>query len=188
MNRRFVMGRLTAERYEELASAILDRAYRQFADIAKDFNVSREYVRQVNRKLGLPGAQAGIKSKREERSKKQQEIKSNCIERLKESYPSEWNAYKNAQQRCNNPKNPNYKHYGGRGISFLFYNFREFMEHIKPKPQIDLSLDRIENNGNYEVGNVMWSTQKKQCESGRRRHNPRKSKMSTQKLALPVSS
>ena len=69
--------------------------------------------------------------------------------------------------RCNNPKNPNYFRYGNRGIKvcdewkndFLsFYNWS-----MKNGYRDDLTLDRIDNNGDYEPNNCRWTTMKTQC-------------------------
>ena len=160
--------KLTSEDYTKLATSLFTGQYKTHSEVARVFGVSREYVRQVNEKLGLVTRRVVI-ADRIEAAKLQRKIKiQSCIERLKEAYPVEWAAYSNAKQRCNNPKNPGYKHYGGRGILFLFNNFRDFWEHIGPRPE-GLSLDRKDNDGNYEVGNVKWATQKEQCAPGKRR-------------------
>lgn len=75
---------------------------------------------------------------------------------------AEFWAYFNAKQRCENPKNPHYQSYGGRGIAFGFVSFAEFIEHIGPKPSKDHSLDRINNNEGYVTGNVRWATGREQ--------------------------
>jgi hypothetical protein len=77
-------------------------------------------------------------------------------------------AYVNARHRCNNPKNKRYEDYGGRGIKFLFTSFEEFITHIGSKPSPELQLDRIENDGNYEIGNVRWATWEQQRENKRK--------------------
>jgi len=74
---------------------------------------------------------------------------------------SEWTALDNARQRCHNEKRPQYPNYGGRGIKVAdewrgYGGFQKFMEHIGPKPSPELTLDRIDSNGNYEPGNVRW--------------------------------
>jgi hypothetical protein len=86
----------------------------------------------------------------------------------------EWAAYKDAHRRCLNPNVKNYKEYGGRGIKFLFTSFEQFFAHIGPRPESKLpsglslySLDRIDNDGNYEIGNVRWSTRSEQERSKR---------------------
>ena len=67
-----------------------------------------------------------------------------------------------AKERCTNPNAKNFHRYGGRGIKFLFDNFEEFLAHIGPRPGKEYSLDRIDNSGNYEYGNVRWATRKDQ--------------------------
>lgn len=73
------------------------------------------------------------------------------------------------QQRCLNPNNPNYHSYGGRGITFHapwvsdYEAFRSWiLGNIGPRPD-GHSLDRIDNDGNYEPGNLQWATQREQC-------------------------
>ena len=157
------------EEYENLTTALLTGNYKTHAEVARSFGVSREYIRQVNEKLGLVTRRV-VTAERKEAVKSLRKSKlESCMQRLKEAYPAEWSAYANAKQRCTNPKNPGYKHYGGRGILFLFSNFREFWEYIGPRPSEELSLDRENNDGNYEAGNVRWATQKEQCAPGKRR-------------------
>jgi len=73
----------------------------------------------------------------------------------------EYNIYTAAQQRCNNPNVKCFKDYGGRGIKFLFTSFEQFFAELGPRPE-GLTLDRINNDGNYEVGNVRWATRSEQ--------------------------
>ena len=73
----------------------------------------------------------------------------------------EYRSYTAAKSRCNNPKCIAWKHYGGRGIKFLFTSFEEFFIELGPRPE-GKSLDRKDNDGNYEPGNVKWSTQREQ--------------------------
>ncbi len=67
-------------------------------------------------------------------------------------------AYAHAKGRCENPKDQAWKHYGGRGIQFLFASFKEFLKEIGPKPSSKHVLDRIQNNSDYRPGNVRWAT------------------------------
>jgi hypothetical protein len=91
----------------------------------------------------------------------------------------EYAAYCQAKARCNNPNHPGYKDYGGRGIRFLFASFAQFLAEVGRRPEGRLpsgmalySIHRIENDGNYEPGNVKWATQKEQCAPGAYRRRP----------------
>lgn len=70
----------------------------------------------------------------------------------------EYAAFRGALNRCRNPRVKTYPDYGGRGIEFRFHSFEEFFAHIGTKPSPELVLDRINNDGHYEVGNVHWAT------------------------------
>jgi hypothetical protein len=74
----------------------------------------------------------------------------------------EYRAYHTAKQRCTNPKNKGYCNYGMRGIEFRFASFEEFIEHLGRRPSAKHSLERLNNNGHYEIGNVAWSTAREQ--------------------------
>ena len=76
-------------------------------------------------------------------------------------------AYTQAKCRCNNPRHKQYMSYGGRGIQFLFRSFKEFLDDIGEKPGINYQLDRINNDGNYEIGNVRWATRQQNSENRR---------------------
>lgn len=66
-------------------------------------------------------------------------------------------AFLAAKQRCSNPAHRDYAYYGGRGIRFLFSSFEQFAAELGPKPSPKHSIDRIENDGHYEPGNVRWA-------------------------------
>lgn len=87
---------------------------------------------------------------------------------------SEYVAWRNARARCHYPSSESYKTHGERGIRMCDEwrkSFSAFIAHIGPKPSPDLTLDRINNDGNYEPGNVRWATSKEQAAN---RRPPRK--------------
>lgn len=79
----------------------------------------------------------------------------------KQPASTEYRAWANAHSRCNNSADPHYADYGGRGIRILLA-FEEFLTEVGAKPSPDLTIDRINNNGNYEAGNLRWATHKEQ--------------------------
>ena len=73
------------------------------------------------------------------------------------------NTFKNMGQRCNDPKNNRYKWYGGRGISVKFESLDDFRNYVMGVLQVDprgLQIDRIDNDGDYEKGNIRFVTRK----------------------------
>ena len=84
------------------------------------------------------------------------------IKKTKELKQLQW-IYYDAKYRCTKPNHKRFKDYGGRGIQFLFKSFEDFIEELGPRP-IGFEMDRIDNNGHYEKGNIRWvdfSTQQK---------------------------
>lgn len=79
----------------------------------------------------------------------------------------EWSSFQSAKSRCTRPNLANYSAYGGRGIEFRFKSFDEFYKELGPRPE-GLSLDRIDPNGHYEVGNVRWATDRQQAQNKRK--------------------
>ena len=72
--------------------------------------------------------------------------------------------------RCQNTLDQRYKNYGGRGITVCerWESFRNFLMDMGLRPDPTHSLDRINNDGNYEPGNCRWTDQKTQCRNMRR--------------------
>jgi len=81
----------------------------------------------------------------------------------------EWTSFHAAKKRCNPKHAAQFPDYEGRGTEFRFINFQEFLAHIgpRPEPKFDYSLDRIDNDGHYELGNVRWATKKEQARNRR---------------------
>ena len=87
---------------------------------------------------------------------------------LRASHKSEYDTWVAMRQRCQNPNNSQYHHYGGRGISICarWSFFENFLADMGPRPA-KLSLDRIDNNGNYTPENCRWADGKTQILNSR---------------------
>lgn len=73
----------------------------------------------------------------------------------------EHRVWANAKYRCDNPRSRQWANYGGRGIRMCERwreSFEAFLLDVGPRPSGGHSLDRIDNSGNYEPGNVRWAT------------------------------
>ncbi len=71
------------------------------------------------------------------------------------------------KQRCLNPKHPKFHRYGGRGITVCarwVVSFESFLADMgeRPTPASDYSIERKNNDGNYEPDNCVWATRKTQ--------------------------
>lgn len=75
-----------------------------------------------------------------------------------------------AKSRCHQPKHSNYSNYGGRGIVMCERwrnSFAAFLEDMGPRPE-GHTLERENNDGNYEPGNCVWATAKTQANNRRK--------------------
>lgn len=80
-------------------------------------------------------------------------------------HTTEYNAWCGMRQRCTNPRTVRWKDYGGRGIKVCaewMHDFAAFLRDVGHRPSSDHTLDRINNDGNYEPGNVRWATRSEQ--------------------------
>lgn len=81
-----------------------------------------------------------------------------------------YNSWRNMIARCKNPNHESYADYGGRGITVCERwrnSFEDFLSDVGDRPK-GLTLDRINNEGNYEPDNVKWATVEAQNQHRRR--------------------
>ncbi len=84
---------------------------------------------------------------------------------------AEYRTWRHMIDRCTNPSDAGYAYYGGRGIRVhkpWVASFRKFYDYVGPRPGSIYSIDRVDNNGNYEPGNVRWATPTQQANNKRR--------------------
>jgi hypothetical protein len=92
-----------------------------------------------------------------------------------QTHTAEYRAYRGAKRRCTDPTGKWWQDYGGRGIEFRFTSFEQWLAELGPKPSPGHSVDRKDNDGHYEPGNVRWATRAEQNKNQR----PRKAHGST---------
>lgn len=81
---------------------------------------------------------------------------------------------RNIYARCNNPKSTGYKNYGGRGIKVKFISFDDFYNYVVNEIKVDprgLTIDRINNDGDYEPGNIRFVTRPQNNRNKRLRYS-----------------
>lgn len=91
----------------------------------------------------------------------------------------EYRAWAKMKDRCGNPNSAEYKNYGARGIAVCERwsgrsGFPNFLADMGPRPSPELSLDRIDNGGDYTPNNCRWATRAQQ-NANRRPYKRRKS-------------
>ena len=113
----------------------------------------------------------GIKSTQHIIDKKTLKIYRDYFKNLEKILLSRW---RGIQKRCKYPHSASYKYYGGRGIKCKFKSFDEFFDYVLNELDIlsgkeieNLQIDRIDNGGHYEPGNIQFITPVENCTKDR---------------------
>jgi hypothetical protein len=153
--------------------------------VMKTCGRGHEWNPEVNRQC--PVCQSAQRKARREKHREEEIQQGRAwVEKNKERYDLsqiEWNrrhpghnCYRSMLNRCFSPKNDHFKHYGGRGITVCERwqgkdGYRNFIADMGDRPSVKHTIDRIDNNGNYEPGNVQWAVKVQQMRNFRRNVN-----------------
>ena len=82
-----------------------------------------------------------------------------------------WNSWRAMKDRCDNPKANFFHHYGGAGITYCdrWNKYENFLEDMGERPDVSLTIDRVDNNLGYFKENCRWATWETQNDPSRKR-------------------
>ena len=99
----------------------------------------------------------------------QRELSAARLRTHSDIFSPEYRVWRAMKSRCFNQRAPAWKNYGGRGITVCerWLKYEHFRADMGPRPA-GTSIDRINNDGNYEPGNCRWATRAQQNNNTRR--------------------